>query len=84
MSKKLIDSQTIFEAKDRPGPNEKKRTHAKSLLMKKYNDKNYHIMSNENNYRKLPVTKDGLGLIGIDEYNKSLQKSELDTVFQAA
>lgn len=81
MSKKLRDSQNIFDAKDRPGPNEKKRNHAKSLLMKRHNDKNYGIMTNEKEYRKLPVTKDGLGLIGIDEYNQSLQKSEIDSVF---
>ena len=72
MGKKLMDSQNIFDLKDRPGPNEKKRAHAKSLLMKKQNDKNYHIMTNEKEYRKVPVSKDGLGLIDIEEYNKSI------------
>ena len=45
MSKKLMDTQNIFEPSDRPGPKEKKRVHARSLLMKKQNDKNYHIIS---------------------------------------
>jgi hypothetical protein len=81
MSKKLMDTQNIFEPKDRPGPKEKKKVHARSLLMKKQNDKNYHIISQEREKRRVPVTKQGLGLISVEEYNKSLLKSEIDTVF---
>ena len=50
--------------------------------MKKQNDKNYHIISQDKPKQTFKVKKEGLGLVEVDDYVASLAKTEIDIVFQ--
>ena len=58
-----------------------KKIKARNILRHQSVDKNYHIVKNEALPQSNKYTKDGLNLMSVDQYLKSIKKSDVDMVF---